>query len=749
MTRTSREELIDELIDEWEAARADARDVSPEELCREHPELLAAVREQIAALKWIPSPHDDPGDQPAGCAADAHPAFEPGTLLQGRYELQQTVGEGGFGRVWRAFDRKLERTVAIKIPRTSGLPDRANVRFLEEARRLARLRHPGIVPVYDVGQHQETAFIVSEFIDGHTLTDELHAGPLDCHRAAELIVRVAGALQAAHEQGFVHRDIKPANILVDRSGRPYVTDFGIAVESDSQSAIPGLSGTLSYMAPEQARGEGEAVNARTDVFALGVLLYEMLTGRRPFVADGPARLRKLVIDADPEAPHRINTSVPRGFAQVCLKALAGNPADRYASARAMAEAVHRACRRPGLVPLVVLFAGLLAMSGAGAWLWLRPTSPEPGAGQWSEPKAEGPAATVPGESSVRDTGPIATADNQTASANAEPPTAGVSASPLTADASSSPVTIEPELVMHGHTEAVSSLDVSDDGRHILSGSWDGTMRLWDAASGESIRVFRGHTEGIGGVAFSPDGQLAASGAGHLYRDPTLRLWDVTTDEERHRFDQHRHNIMAVDWAPNGAFVVTGSLDNTIRRWRPTPDPQMTFLGDARRPRVKNWAGQVWAVAISPDSSQVLAGLRDHTVRVIDAESGRQLMSLAGHTGQVRSVAFSPNGQQALSGSLDGTVRLWNLESGELIREFRPGLGGINAAVFTADAAAILCGGRHHRFVMLDVRTGEAVARLTGHSGAVLTLKVTGSGEVLSGGRDGAVRRWLVPDQLAE
>lgn len=170
---------------------------------------------------------------------------------------------------------------------------------------------------------------------------------------------------------------------------------------------------------------------------------------------------------------------------------------------------------------------------------------------------------------------------------------------------------------------------------------------------------------------------------------------------------------------------------------------MKLLGTARRPNINNWSGQVWAVAISPDSRQVLAGLRDHTARLIDADSGRQRRALGGHTDQVRSVAFSSDGTRALTASLDGTVRLWNLATGETIREYRPGLGALNTAIFGPEESTILCGGQHDTFVMLDFETGVVRARFTGHTEQIMAFALTPSGDIFSASHDASIRRWHV------
>ena len=206
----------------------------------------------------------------------------PGQML-GRYQLERQLGAGSFGEVWLAFDPLLKRSVAIKFPRedrawTPGEIDQ----FLAEGRKVARLEHPNILPIYDVNYQGSTCYLVSKFVAGGDLT-RLISGQVPPAEAAELVAAVAEALHFAHLRGFVHRDVKPANILVDDERRPYLTDFGLAAtEEDLLAETGGFRGTLAYMAPEQARGDSHRVDARADVHSLGVVLYELLTGRRPF-----------------------------------------------------------------------------------------------------------------------------------------------------------------------------------------------------------------------------------------------------------------------------------------------------------------------------------------------------------------------------------------------------------------------------------------------------------------------------------
>ncbi|TWU16727.1 bifunctional serine/threonine-protein kinase/formylglycine-generating enzyme family protein [Allorhodopirellula heiligendammensis] len=302
------------------------------------------------------------------CSADAivREFTQPKSI--GRYRVSGVIGKGSFGTVFRAVDDLLARDVAIKVlrkfPKRASSPSQWNA----EARMAAMLDHPNIVPVYDVGSTDEYPFfVVSRFIEGIDLRERLQQRQPEIDQSLRWIIDMAGALQHAHEKGLVHRDVKPSNILIEKNDRPWLTDFGLAIHGDDierQTDRKMLVGTYSYMSPEQARGEGHLVDGRADVFALGIVLYELLLGKRPFTGTSSEQLLENIVRAEPQPLRQLDPSINIELERICMRALAQRLSDRYASCGEFAEDLRRFADCHSTVDLSVDFSGPLAFVAA-------------------------------------------------------------------------------------------------------------------------------------------------------------------------------------------------------------------------------------------------------------------------------------------------------------------------------------------------------------------------------------------------
>lgn len=553
----------------------------------------------------------------------------------GQYEVLELLGHGGMATVYKARQPSMDRFVAIKVISGDLLDNPEFIaRFEREARMIARLQHAHILPVYDYGRDNETLYLVMRLVDGGSLDQRLRQGPMPLADASRLLTQIGSALTYAHNEGIIHRDLKPNNILLDRYGAPYLTDFGIAkwVTSSVPLTVTGtVVGTPSYMAPEQWRGD--EIDARTDVYALGVMLYEMLTGKLPFTGDTPYILMYKHFDELPPTPTALSPDLPEGVNAVIHKAMAKDPQDRYASADEMAAAFSAV-----LSPLPTRPLGVAADE---APTFIGPVDPGTTGAQVARKEA------VAGVQAVK---PVRLPLRRIA-------LAGI---PLLAIVLAAIVFVltRPQpfrklMSLQGHQAPIHALTWSPDGSRLASGAEDNTVNVWDAASGKLVFTMRGHTDMITSVAWSPDGSKLASASS----DGTVRLWNPARGEVIATLATGA-TPNAVSWNPDGFGLAAGLNNGGIQVWDLAHDNQSVVF--------KHAGSFLEPVAWSPDGKIIACGSVDNSVDLLSAKDGKLLGSFPGHTDIIYQLAWNQDGSRLSSTSHDGTARLWDLTTGKAL-----------------------------------------------------------------------------------
>jgi WD40 repeat protein len=726
-------------------------------------------------------------------AADT-PDETPRPVVPG-YEILRELGRGGMGVVYQARQVALNRVVALKMILAGGHAGEDELaRFRLEAEALALLRHPNIVQIYEVGRHEGRPFLALEFLEGGSLAGQLKQGTPPPTAAAALVEALARAVHAAHERGIVHRDLKPENVLLDRDGTPKITDFGLAkrVEDKAgQTASNAVVGTPSYMAPEQAEGKSRLVGPTADVYALGAILYRLLTGRPPF--EGPTTMDVLlqVVAEEPVPPRRRCPQVPRDLDTISLKCLRKQPADRYADALELAEDLRRfqggepirarpvgrverlfkwARRRPALAAACVLgvLVLLLGVGGASTFrLWQRAE----GAQQRAEMALQEATAT-------RDQLAVEKQSTEAALERERVAKEGLAEARRDLERLSyyravdlalrewrdnemaraehllrnSPASLRgwewhyvrrlcrtELLVFSGHTGDVHGVAFSPDGSRLASASQDGTVKVWESQTGQLVRTLQGHSDWVSGVAFSPDGKRLASASG----DGTVKLWDVHTGQEERTLKGHTKWVSGVAFSPDGRRLASASEDRTVRVWDAHTGQELSTLR-----RLHYW---VSSVAFSPDGRRLACAAcsADQTVEIWDVQTGQQTLSLK-HTQQVSGVAFSPDGKRLASAPGDGTVRLWDAHTGLEERTLMGHTGRVLSVSFSPDGGRLASASMDRTVKVWDALTGQEVRTLRGHTDRVSGVTFSPDGQRLaSASADRTVRVWdAQPGQVA-
>jgi WD40 repeat protein len=774
----------------------------------------------------VPNATSAPTLQAAGSQPTAAPE-RPGVP---GYEILDVLGRGGMGVVYRARQLGLNRLVALKmILAGSHAGPEELARFRTEAEAVAQLQHPHIVQIYEIGEHQGLPYFSLELVNGGSLAQHLNGAPLPASPAAALVRVLAQAVHAAHQHGIIHRDLKPANVLLQiadcrlqidkpeklpseqsaignlQSAIPKITDFGLAKRLDAeqgQTRSGAIVGTPSYMAPEQAGGKTREIGPGVDIYALGAILYELLSGRPPFRAESPLDTVLQVISEDPVPPRRLQPRVPPDLETICLKCLQKDSRRRYSDAATLAEDLRRfaegepilarptgawergwklAKRRPALATLaVVSLAAVVCLLAGGVYYNARVqqalTDAELQRQAAVEANSDATAQKHAAVAANQEAGRLRTAAQQTR-ADAER---------QRQRAEDLDRTTRRNLYFMQFAAARRAFDDAQVGQAIdyLQGlrparPGDSDFRgfewyyLWSQCHAELLTL-RGHGSQVWALAISPDGKLLASGS----NDGSIKLWDPSTGREIHTLRGHTGLIRKVVFRPDGQRLASASADRTARIWNVatgqeeiafrghtdelwsvaySPDKQqLVSVGNDKMVRIWDAASArevrsfpaheatICEVCFSPDGKRLATAAEDMRLKLWDAATGKELRTFSGHTGHVRAVVFHPKGTQLASASLDGTARIWDAASGQELRSLRNHTGPVYSVAYSRDGTRLATGGNDRTARVWDAASGQEQLVLRGHTGLVWPLAFTPDGQRLAtGGSDQTIKLWDV------
>jgi WD40 repeat protein len=734
------------------------------------------------------------------------------------YEILGELGRGGMGVVYQARQLGLNRLVALKMLRLGedARPDQLT-RFAREAEAVAQLQHSHIVQIHEVGHQDGRPYFALEYMDGGSLDKKLAGKPQVARLAARLVETLARAMHAAHQHHIVHRDLKPANVLLSGGAdtpleqcTPKITDFGLAKRLDvdlgqTQSGV--VMGTPPYMAPEQARGLNKQVGPAADVYALGAILYELLTGRPPFQGENVLDTLQHVVSRDPVAPHFLQPKVPRDLETICLKCLAKEPRRRYGSAEAFAEDLRRFLagkpilarpvprwerswkwgrRHPAAAALIGV--SILAVLGlfAGGWFF----------GMHERQRANEIEGLRRDTSDQRDRADERAKvaqrrlaenylDRGLALCAQGNETHGVlwlhrALMEMPAEAQDLERTIRCNLSGWGrsfhalqgilpHEKHVESVIMGPDGQTVLTGG-GGQTRRWEAKTGRPLKLV---PDPEGSTSFlSPDGQSMVI----QDREGTARLWQVGTGQPLGPPLHLPKAIQEVVFSPDGKTVLIVDKDRTPRLLQMftgqsldlagphgtpihstfSPDGKALLTGTNGKTALlweaatgkllrsfEHQARPQW-VAFSPDGQTVLTGSDDGAARLWEAATGKPLGQSLHHQGPIRVLAFSSDGKTVLTGSADRTARLWEAGTGKPRGPYLPHQDPIFAAAFSPDDKTVLTGSYDKTVRLWEVDTGRPLGPPLHHQSGITYVGFSLDGKtVLTGSDDNTARLWQV------
>ena len=746
-----------------------------------------------------PSASDHSGlsraDEHFGFGTLASPVAKGGGALPaganlGGVTIVRMIAEGGMGRVYEGRQAAPEREVAVKVLRDGFTSASLVRRFEYEARVLARLRHPNIAQIFTFGTYKngdgEVPFFVMEMVEAaRPITRHAHEAGLSVREIVALFRRVCAAVAHGHQKGVIHRDLKPGNILVDAAGEPKVIDFGVARSIDPDHGDPtqmtragDVVGTLRYMSPEQLGvGDGD-MDARSDVYALGLVLHEVLTGSLPYDLRGMSFVEAArVLDDPAPVPTAAIERVARGagcaavdaraLATIVATCLEKQPGSRYATAVEVeaelgrwlageailarpptpAESLVRFTRRhrAATAAAFAMIVSLVAATSGITFFYLRAerqrrlSDEARVVAERQEHEAERQAAAARAQlyissvllsAAARDRDNVAEAGRLLADAKTLVADAGT-LNPIELNCLAASLD-ESVTAIGGHAGNVTAVSWSADGTVLASGASDGAVRMGTCVDGAvewSGDPIGSHDDAVWSAAFSPDGRLLATASG----DGRVRIWAVAGRTPVQALEAHDGATYAVTFSPDGTAIATAGRDRVVRIWD-------TATWEMRQ-ELHGHESTVHAASFSPDGGTLVTAAADGTIQFWNMSTGVQTARFAGHEGRVFGVAFSPNGHQVASAGEDCTSRIWDVDTGSerlaMRHPFR-----VNGVAWLDGGSRIATASHDGVLRVWNATNGLEHDRLRGHTSRVWSVAaVPATGWLATGAGDGTVRVW--------
>ncbi len=678
----------------------------------------------------------------------------------GRFEILERLGSGGAGTVFRARDSRLARLIALKVARAEALfSSEAKQRFVREAQTLAALRHPNIIPIYEFGESGGLPYIVEELCDGPNLAiwlrDNAATGkPVSVRSAVEWILLLAEAVAHAHRSGIVHRDLKPSNVLLSRPAEhasgtvprvkseklvPRVSDFGIAKlfeTEESVTASQAVLGTAAYMAPEQAEGRSREVGPPADVYSLGVILYELLTGQRPIEGRSDVDTLRRVLTDEPLPLTQVRRDVPIDLEAICLKCLDKESGERYPSAAELAEdlahflkgepvsarrlrpvaRLFRQMRRRQLPPALAV-AAFFALSIAAVLGILIIRTRNGDVIIWQSKSPDKPQRTLANSQTYPEdihrvdlllhrAEPDITVRRATANearrilakyipASEEKDLRGFEWRYLwkTADPQAFAPTFAAQRTVSAHGGIAYFVAFSANGRFVATGSDDKTARVWDVATGKLKVILSGHTGDVNCVAFSPDGKTLATASD----DGTVRLWNVETGTFREVIWKLAGATIGVAFNPANGQLACAASNGTLAIFDCASSKLVATIQAHPGQKIDD-------LCFSSDGKMLATAGRDATARLWDPSANYRQVA-AFQVPDARSVGFSHDRQQLAVGS-SFAARVYRIRTGELLSQIPIEGQKVRCVRFSEDDSSLLTAGDRSTACLVDLTTGE-------------------------------------------